>query len=143
MRDPIWISEHLLGVHRRKHLLVHRSGICLINTVTYYLVECHGPEVPEYAILSHIWTDHELSLQDWQLIYYEHVRANPPSGCPHCANCQGIGHLKRRLEAKSGYYKLISFLAQAQKDGFEYAWTDAVCTDRTSPAEIWGNVNAA
>jgi hypothetical protein len=39
----------------------------LINTSTLKL-EDHSEAIPEYAILSHTWSDEEVALQDWLTI---------------------------------------------------------------------------
>jgi len=80
----------------------------LINTSTLALETFYGEAVPEYAILSHRWNDVEVSFQDLQ---------------------DGTG------KSMTGYSKIQSCCAQAQLDGWQYAWIDSCCIDKTSSAE--------
>lgn len=92
----------------------------LINVETLELesfVGDLGREVPEYAILSHVWTTEEVSLQ------------------------QVTGLLPLPEESK-GYRKVIDFCSKARDEGFEYAWIDTCCIDKTSSAELSEAINS-
>jgi hypothetical protein len=80
----------------------------LINTSTLTLDMFFGEVVPDYAILSHRWNDAEVSFQDLQ-------------------NGEG--------EQMAAYSKIQRCCAQAQSDGWQYAWIDSCCIDKTSSAE--------
>jgi hypothetical protein len=80
----------------------------LINTSTLTLEIFLGEAVPDYAILSHRWNDVEVSFQDLQ---------------------DGEG------EKMAAYSKIQRCCAQAQLDGWQYAWIDSCCIDKTSSAE--------
>jgi hypothetical protein len=80
----------------------------LINTSTLTLEMFFGEAVPDYAILSHRWNDVEVSFQDLQ---------------------GGEG------EKMAAYSKIQRCCAQAQLDGWQYAWIDSCCIDKTSSAE--------
>lgn len=80
----------------------------LLNASTLALEIFFGDSVPKYAILSHRWNEEEVSLQDLQ---------------------NGKG------QEMSGYSKIQRCCAQALSDGWQYAWIDSCCIDKTSSAE--------
>ncbi|KAK7735649.1 hypothetical protein SLS53_007390 [Cytospora paraplurivora] len=92
----------------------------LINTTTLDIEEFVGSHPPSYAILSHTWGDQEVSLQDW----YE--SKNPFSN----------------LSQKKGYVKISEFCRTAWKDGYDYAWVDTCCIDKSSSAELTESINS-
>jgi hypothetical protein len=75
-----------------------------------------GIQIPDYAILSHTWGDQEVSLQDM--------------------------HFGSSVEEKDGYIKIKKCCSQALQDGFEYAWVDTCCIDKTSSAELTEAINS-
>lgn len=89
----------------------------LINTSTLDLEHFHERNIPEYVILSHTWGDQEISFQDFSL--------------PHA----------ERMETSS-YSKVKTFCALAAKDGFQYAWVDTCCIDKSSSAELQEAINS-
>ncbi|KAM0265191.1 hypothetical protein ACHAQJ_000344 [Trichoderma viride] len=88
----------------------------LINTKTLDLEEFFDIYVPEYAILSHTWSDGEISLQEW------------------------ADRKNRRF--KPGYQKITWTCEEAIKDGLEYVWVDTNCIDKTSSAELSEAINS-
>lgn len=62
------------------------------------LVGFNGSDRPQYAILSHTWSKDEVSFADIQN--------------------------QATIIGKKGYDKIRSTLAEAAKDGLEYAWVD-------------------
>lgn len=88
----------------------------LICTKTLDLEEFFDINIPRYAILSHTWSDGEVSLQDWE------DRKN------------------RRF--KPGYKKIANACALAVKDDLEYIWVDTNCIDKSSSAELSEAVNS-
>lgn len=97
----------------------HLSPIMrLINTKTLKLGEFSGKDVPPYAILSHTWGDGEVSFQDMQ---------------------DEAGKAARK---KPGYLKIERCCAIAAQDGFEYAWVDTCCIDKTSSSELSEAINS-
>ena len=56
-------------------------------------------ESPPYVILSHTWTNDELSYQDMQLA-------------------------RSDVEKKAGFEKIRGFCRKAEADGYDYAWID-------------------
>ncbi|KAG5659873.1 hypothetical protein KAF25_002432 [Fusarium avenaceum] len=92
----------------------------LINVETLELgsfIGEKGQPTPPYAILSHVWTTEEVSFQQMT----------------------GIQPLP---EESLGYRKIVDFCARAKNEGFEYAWIDTCCIDKTSSAELSEAINS-
>ena len=87
----------------------------LLDTTTFELCEFFDRKIPPYAILSHTWGEGEVSFQELQ---------------------SGDGVFKR------GYAKIRSCCESAASDGFEYAWVDTCCIDKTSSAELSEAINS-
>ena len=81
----------------------------------FSLVEFHGNIVPPYAIISHTWSDEEVTYQ-------------------YLMNSAG--------KDKSGYRKLTFCEEQAAKDGLQYFWIDTCCIDKSSSAELQEAINS-
>ncbi|KAK4246325.1 heterokaryon incompatibility protein-domain-containing protein [Corynascus novoguineensis] len=78
-----------------------------------------GSQIPPYAILSHTWDQDEVTLQ--QLL---------------TANLS-------ELQTKAGFQKIQQTCALTRtRDGFEYAWVDTCCIDKTSSAELSEAINS-
>lgn len=87
----------------------------LLNTNTLRLHSFFGEGIPEYAILSHRWDHEEVSFQD----------------------------LKADLGPEMlGYAKIQGCCVQAKRDGWEYAWIDSCCIDKSSSAELSEAINS-
>jgi hypothetical protein len=86
----------------------------LINARSMKL-EDFTAEAPEYAILSHTWSDGEVSLQEF-------------IQCPE--------------GGKEGYSKITSICRVALDEGIEYCWVDTCCIDKTSSAELVEAINS-
>jgi hypothetical protein len=91
-----------------------------------------APRRPDSAIchivtLSHTWdvTDQEITLQDLQEIH-----KHPPGLSPH------------PFTFKSGYQKIVRCCTQALRDGFDWAWIDTCCIDKTSSVELSEAINS-
>ncbi|VUC37043.1 unnamed protein product [Clonostachys rosea] len=87
----------------------------LISTSTYTLREFRDGEIPRHAILSHVWGEEEVTLQDI---------------------------LGSQAAGKQGYEKLQGLCSVAAANGFEYAWVDSCCIDKTSSAELSEAINS-
>jgi hypothetical protein len=87
----------------------------LLDTTTFELCEFFDRKIPPYAILSHTWGEGEVSFQELQ---------------------SGDGVFKR------GYAKIRTCCELAASDGFEYAWVDTCCIDKTSSAELSEAINS-
>lgn len=86
----------------------------LLRTRDLTLVEYFN-DYPQYAILSHTWTDEEVTFHDMI-----HGRAN----------------------TKKGYQKILSCVQQALRDGYDYVWIDTCCIDKSSSAELSEAINS-
>ncbi|KAH8884978.1 HET-domain-containing protein, partial [Thozetella sp. PMI_491] len=93
----------------------------LINTSTLALKQFHGDKTPFYAILSHTWTDEEISFQEFE---------------------QTANSTDATVLAKAGYRKIVATCEQAKKDGHRYAWIDTCCIDKSSSAELTEAINS-
>jgi hypothetical protein len=74
----------------------------LIDTSTLKLETFHG-SVPIFVILSHTWGEGEVSFDDIDKSYAQHML---------------------------GYRKIQACCRQARNDGFEYLWIDTCCIDK-------------
>ena len=90
----------------------------LINAQTFKLEEYLNDKVQPYAILSHRWSDSEMSLLDMQSLQL---------GEP--VNSQGFLKIKYACE-------------QAVKDGYDYVWVDTCCINKDSSAELSEAINS-
>jgi hypothetical protein len=73
---------------------------------------------PYYVILSHTWGPEEVSFQEIQSSH-DPIR-----------------------ECKAGYRKIQKCCDRAAADGFEYAWIDTCCIDKTNSAELSEAINS-
>jgi hypothetical protein len=87
----------------------------LLNSSTLKLHEFVGSRIPPYAILSHTWGEEELSFQDLST---------------------------GTVVKKKGFEKIKRCCEIAAEDGFEYAWVDTCCIDKTSSAELSEAINS-
>ncbi|KAK7735272.1 hypothetical protein SLS53_007663 [Cytospora paraplurivora] len=74
--------------------------------------EFYGHNIPAYAILSHLWGDDEVLLSDMKSIK------------------------QNEASAKGGFAKIELCCKQAKLDGWDWAWVDTCCIDKTSSAEL-------
>ncbi|KFA56167.1 hypothetical protein S40293_00112 [Stachybotrys chartarum IBT 40293] len=89
----------------------------LLNTSTLCLERQDGQVIPPYAILSHTWSDGELSHQD--II----------SGDPAARH-------------KRGWVKVDKTCRLASKYGLNYVWIDTCCINQASSAELQEAINS-
>jgi hypothetical protein len=87
----------------------------LINTRTYLFEEFIGDEIPAYAILSHTWTDSEVTYQEY---------------------------LSGAHKTKKGYRKIKKTCEIAAEAGIQYTWVDTCCIDKRSSAELSEAINS-
>ncbi|KAI1205007.1 heterokaryon incompatibility protein-domain-containing protein [Annulohypoxylon truncatum] len=97
----------------------------LLRTKQYRLIEADEvPDpFPQYAILSHTWISprDEITYQD-----FKHRKGDIDDGI-----------FKQR-----GWEKLKRYCDRASKDGWEWAWMDTCCIDKTNPADTQEAINA-
>jgi len=87
----------------------------LLDTTTLELHDFATEDEVEYVILSHRWEKDEISLP--QLV------------------AGGV-------ESKLGYLKIKQCCEVAEEAGFQYAWIDTCCIDKTSSAELSEAINS-
>lgn len=87
----------------------------LLNTSTLSLHEFTDDHIPSYAILSYRWEGEEVTFQNLQ-----------------------VG----RGPKMAGYSKIKGCYAQAALDGWQYAWIDSCCIDKTSSSELSEAINS-
>ncbi|KAF2736428.1 HET-domain-containing protein [Polyplosphaeria fusca] len=112
-----------------------------INGPKDYDIELVGPyydtKRPPYIILSHTWSQvpgEELTYQDMkriQTLFAKRYAPDPEAQQELTAYTQ-----------RAGWTKIRSCCASALADGFEYAWVDTVCIDKTSSAELSEAINS-
>lgn len=90
----------------------------LIRTTRLELREFFDRQVPQYAILSHTWGEDEVTLQE-------------------LTSPDRFAGLDRRLN------KIKDFCQLARSNGFEWAWVDTCCIDKTSSAELSEAINSS
>lgn len=88
----------------------------LVNVHTLKLHEFFEGSIPPYAILSHRWTDEELTFKDLA---------------------------KNRADVESkGFKKLLGACRIAANYKFDYVWMDTCCIDKRSSAELSESINS-
>ncbi|KAL7819932.1 ankyrin repeat-containing domain protein [Trichoderma gracile] len=86
----------------------------LLNTSTLKPQEFEYGNIPQYAILSHRWGKEEITLQD----------------------------LEQGVTDNAGFKKVQQCCERAKLDGFDYAWVDTCCINKTSSAELSEAINS-
>lgn len=79
------------------------------------VVDVDPSAIPPYAILSHTWTGQE--------VVYTDIAANT-------------------AKTKRAYHKIEYTCRQALSDGYDYAWADNCCIDKSSSAELSEAINS-
>ncbi|KAI1270805.1 heterokaryon incompatibility protein-domain-containing protein [Xylaria sp. FL0933] len=97
----------------------------LLKTKRYALVETNDipHPFPQYAILSHTWISpkDEITYQDFK---------------------QRKGDIENDIFKQKGWEKLKKYCDRAAKDGWDWAWMDTCCIDKTNPADTQEAINA-
>lgn len=78
-----------------------------------------GDDVPPYAILSHTWGAHEISLQEFN--------QTPRT---------------KATRQMAGFAKIEKCAEIAAEEGLQYAWADTCCIDKSSSAELSEAINS-
>ncbi|KAH7040047.1 heterokaryon incompatibility protein-domain-containing protein [Microdochium trichocladiopsis] len=87
----------------------------LLNTTTITFEEWEVTEVPPYTILSHVWGEEEVLYQDI---------------------------IDKTAEKKKGYGKVFYTCQQASNDGYDWAWIDSCCINKTDGVELSEAINS-
>lgn len=104
----------------------------LLNTTTYDLHEeaglpHQGKPLPPYAILSHTWLpDGSEGVKE---VTYQDMKTS-------------FRLLKSGKFKPEGWGKLVSYCNRAAKDGWEWAWMDTCCIDKTNVGDTQEAINA-
>jgi hypothetical protein len=93
----------------------------LINVQTQLLEDFTLREIPRYAILSHRWTDEEVTFQEF--LNQDELTA-------------------RKKTRKKGFLKILDTCQLAARDGISYVWVDTCCIDKSSSAELSEAINS-
>lgn len=105
--------------------LAESVNMRLLRTEGYQLVEANdiSAPFPEYAILSHTWISpkDEITYQDFK---------------------QRKGDIENDIFKQKGWAKLRRYCDRAARDGWEWAWMDTCCIDKTNPADTQEAINA-
>ncbi|KAH8657805.1 heterokaryon incompatibility protein-domain-containing protein [Xylariales sp. PMI_506] len=88
----------------------------LINVESFQINEFNGRQIPPYAILSHTWEVDEVLFQDMQDL--------------------------PKARHKHAFRKIEYLCRQAARDGWQWAWADTCCIDKTSSAELSEAINS-
>ncbi|KAH9936751.1 uncharacterized protein BXZ73DRAFT_35679, partial [Epithele typhae] len=111
----------------------------LLSTAGAELKFLPGPEaVPGgYAILSHVW------LQYYQEDTVQKVQINADQ-CPGTSVTTRTSTHQHALSSPRDLIlpKIRGFLTLAERDGYEWAWADTCCIDKTSSAELTEAINS-
>jgi len=89
----------------------------LLNAETLVLEDFPENAVPRYAILSHTWSEEEVTYQD-------------------------ITHRRSAATKKKGFKKLQLCCREALREQLSYAWIDTCCIDKSSSAELSEAINS-
>ena len=87
----------------------------LVNTKNVLLDEFPGDDTPPYAILSHRWEKEEVSFDDI---------------------------VTGAAGTRAGYPKILGACRVALADGWQFVWTDSVCINKASSAELSEAINS-
>lgn len=90
------------------------------------LQEFLDSNIPEYAILSHTWSQGEVTFHDFETL---------PDGRQQLRS--------EAAKRKEGYSKIAGTCAQAAKDGLSDVWVGTCCIDKSSSAELSEAINSS
>lgn len=91
----------------------------LLNTTSLKIESFYGCEVPPYAILSHVWGEHEVTYRDVK------SRDGPP-----------------KKSTKRDWDKVIKATEYAAKHGWKYIWIDTCCINKPDMSELSEAINS-
>jgi hypothetical protein len=106
----------------------------LVHTQFLRLEEFFDNTIPTYAILSHRWTENEVSFQEMQDTILSYRRAEKE------VTFQELQ--ESREEWGPGFSKIMQCCHLARKRGFQWVWIDTCCIDKKSSAELSEAINS-
>ncbi|KAI0411283.1 heterokaryon incompatibility protein-domain-containing protein [Xylaria grammica] len=98
----------------------------LLNTSTHTLETFTGAHPPNYAILSHTWSEDE--------VLFEDIRA--------ALHDESADESEQKWRRKSGARKILDAAKKSSENGFDYIWIDTCCIDKSSSAELSEAINS-
>lgn len=88
---------------------------------------------PEYVILSHRWTEEEVTYEEFKLVQDFHSGLEP----------SWFQSKVNKIEDKFGFKKIVKFCRHAsQESSCQYGWIDTCCIDKKSSAELSEAINS-
>ncbi|THU96845.1 HET-domain-containing protein [Dendrothele bispora CBS 962.96] len=105
----------------------------LLNTSTFKLDE-FDIQIPKYAILSHTWTNDEVSFRDIKRLEF-----TEPEDTVHGNAIRDVEALAQK-EAK--WRKVMQACAYARMHKFQWIWIDCCCINKESSAELSEAINS-
>lgn len=114
----------------------------LIATDTLELHEFYGSRIPEYAILSHRWGEHEVSFQDLQSRNKQSSKAMMVSRNGVLEEVTIQEPPSQASEAAPGWQKIKGCCKLAADNGHNYVWIDTCCINKESSAELSEAINS-
>ena len=87
----------------------------LLDTASFGFFETYRPKSGSYAILSHTWSDQEVSLQQF---------------------------FKPESKQLTGYRKIVQCCELARQQQLEYVWIDTYCIYKTNLVELSEAINS-
>ncbi|KAF2108494.1 heterokaryon incompatibility protein-domain-containing protein, partial [Lophiotrema nucula] len=95
----------------------------LLNVRTFRVKDFTDPDIPPYAILSHVWIQRRKTMKE------------PPE--PTLQD-MWTGKAKELV----GFRKIYHAASQAIKENLGYIWVDTVCIDKTNSTELFEAINS-
>ncbi|KAJ5915158.1 hypothetical protein N7454_011270 [Penicillium verhagenii] len=112
----------------------------LIEAKTLKVVEFMDSKIPKYAILSHVWSLHEITFQDMQKLSPEERNFLASDLDTDEAANSNTQSSPETLD--SGYAKIKYSCKRARHEKIDYVWIDTCCIDKTSSAELSEAINS-
>ncbi len=100
----------------------------LLNVNSYEVVFHQDSKLPPYAILSHVWGNDEVTLNQLRNSRDEMLRLSE--------SLSPLG------DSQDGRSKIIYTCRLAAQEGLEWAWIDTCCIDKSSSAELSEAINS-
>jgi hypothetical protein len=99
----------------------------LLNVRTKKLHTFFNDKIPPYVILSHTW------LEDDEEVTFEQIRLL--DGYANMKYADQIGRMP-------GFHKILFICGRAIKEGYEWAWIDTCCIEKSSSVELAEALNS-
>lgn len=114
----------------------------LLNVETLQLEVFEGGPRTTFAILSHTWSDEEVTFQDMMSFSFSHTSHSLPIP-PHIhPSLHQSRPGPKAVESKKGFSKILSCCKKARQEGYQYVWIDTCCIDKSSSAELSEAINS-